>query len=115
MLVPFSGATPSWLGELGRTSGEYRMRFPFVMEQSFILKLPPKSDVVMMPSTVNRALDRVKYEESVYNNRRRNTLTAGAKIVLSTDAVSDSVGRSLAESVQRWMAYASRTLPLRVK
>ncbi|MBP6332690.1 MAG: hypothetical protein KA342_04500 [Aminivibrio sp.] len=115
MLVPFSGATPSWLGELGRTSGEYRMRFPFVMEQSFILKLPPKSDVVMMPSTVNRALDRVKYEESVYHNRRRNTLTAGAKIVLSTDAVSDSVGRSLAESVQRWMAYASRTLPLRVK
>jgi len=64
---------------------------------------------------VNRALDRVKYEESVYRNRRRNTLSAGAKIVLSTDAVSDSVGRGLAESVQRWMSYASRTLPLRIK
>lgn len=115
MLVPFPGATPPWLGDLGRSSGEYRMRFPFVVEQSFTLKLPPKSDVVMMPSSVNRALDRVKYEESVYHNKRRNTLSAGAKIVLSTDAVNDSVGRGLAESVQRWMAYASKTLPLRVK
>ncbi len=69
----------------------------------------------MMPSSVNRALDRVKYEESVYHNKRGNTLSAGAKIVLSTDAVNDSVGRGLAESVQRWMAYASKTLPLRVK
>ncbi len=115
MLVSFPGAAPSWLAELGRSSGEYRVRFPFVVEQNFTLKLPPKADVVMLPSSVNRALDRVKYEESVYHNKRRNTLSAGAKIVLSTDTVSDSAGRALAESVQRWMAYSSKTLPLRIK
>lgn len=115
MLVPFPAAAPSWLAELGKTSGEYRMRFPFVVEQNFTLKLPSKSEVVMMPSAVNRTLDKIHYEETIYHNKRRNTIAAGVKLVLSSDTITDNVGKSLSESVRRWMDYASKTLPLRIK
>lgn len=115
MLVPFPSVRPSWLEELDRFSGEYRMSFPFVVEQKFTIKLPPKTEIVMMPSTFKRSLDKVRYEESVYHNKRRNTISIEAKIVLSVDAITDSVGRSLSESVRRWMDFAGRSLPLRVK
>ncbi len=115
MLVPFPGATPSWIAELGRPSGPYRMRFPFVAEQQFVLRLPPKTDVVMLPDGVKRELEKVRYEESVYYNKRRSTITAESKIVLSADEITEGIGRALAEGAQRWMAYSSRTLPLRVQ
>jgi len=115
MLVPFPSVSPSWLEELAGFSDEYRMSFPFVVEQKFTIKLPPKTEIVMMPSTFKRSLDKVRYEESVYHNKRRNTISIEAKIVLSVDAITDSVGRSLSESVRRWMDFAGRSLPLRVK
>ena len=61
MLVPLPGATPSWIGELSRTQGEYSLRFPFVIEQSFVLKIPPRSEVVMSPQAAARDLEKVKY------------------------------------------------------
>jgi hypothetical protein len=115
MLFPFPGSAPAWLSELGRWSGAYRMYFPFVIEQSFTLKLPPRTDIVMMPDPVTRNMDKVRYEESIYHNRRRNTLTAGSKIVLSTDAIHDATGSGLAEAVQRWMSWSAKTLPLRTR
>ena len=115
MLVPFPGATPSWIAELGRPSGTYRMSFPFVAEQQFVLRMPPKTDVVMLPDGVKRELEKVRYEESVYYNKRRNTITAESKIVLSADEITEGIGRALAEGAQRWMAYSSRTLPLRIR
>ncbi len=113
MLFPFPSVAPAWLNELGRWSGEYRMNFPFVMEQSFTLKLPLRTEIVMIPASATRSLEKVRYEESIFHNRRRNTLTAGAKIVLSTDVINDATGRSLAEAVQRWMAWGTKNLPMR--
>lgn len=113
MLFPYPAVLPSWLNELGRWSEEYRMNFPFVIEQNFTLKLPPKTDIVMLPASATRSLEKVKYEESVFHNRRRNTLTAGAKLVLSTDTINDAAGRSLAEAVQRWMSWGTKNLPMR--
>lgn len=115
MLALFPGATPFWLEELGDGRSNYRLAFPFVIEQNLTFRLPPKTDLVMAPSSASRTLERVKYEESVYHNKRRNTLTAGSKIVLSAENVTDGIGRSLAEAVGRWMAYASRTFPFRVR
>lgn len=114
MLVPFPSASPRWLAGIG-TGGKFRTIFPFVMEQQFTLKLLPKSDILMEPSPVNRSLDKTRYEESVFYNRRKNTFTGGSKIVLSTDSVTESVGTGLAEAVKRWEAYFSKTLPLRIK
>jgi len=113
MLFPFPSVAPAWLNELGRWSGEYRMNFPFVMEQNFTLKLPLRTEIVMIPASATRSLEKVRYEESIFHNRRRNTLTAGAKIVLSTDVINDATGRSLAEAVQRWMAWGTKNLPMR--
>ena len=113
MLFPYPAVVPAWLNELSRWSEEYRMNFPFVIEQSFTLKLPPKTDIVMLPASATRSLEKVKYEESVFHNRRRNTLTAGAKLVLSTDTINDAAGRSLAEAVQRWMSWGTKNLPMR--
>ena len=115
MLVPLPGALPSWIGELSRDRGDYSLKFPFVIEQSFALKLPPKTEVVMSPQTAARDLDKVKYSESVYHNKRRNTITTGAKIIVTTDRAGDLAARGLAEAARRWMDYASRTIPLRVK
>ena len=115
VLALFPGATPSWLEELGDGRGDYRLAFPFVIEQNLTFRLPPKTDLVMAPSSASRSLERVKYEESAYHNKRRNTLTAGSKIVLSAENVTGGIERSLAEAVGRWMAYASRTFPFRVK
>ena len=115
MLVPFPGATPSWIAELGRSSGSFRMAFPFVAEQKFVLRLPPKTDVVALPDGMKRELEKVRYEETVYHNKRRNTITAESKIVLSADEITEGIGRGLAEGAQRWMAYSSRTLPLRIR
>ncbi len=115
MLVPFPGATPSWIAELGRSSGAYRMAFPFVAEQKFVLRLPPKTDVVVLPDGMKRELEKVRYEESVYYNKRRNTITAESKIVLSADEITEGIGRSLAEGAQRWIAYSAKTLPLRIR
>lgn len=115
MLVPLPGAVPSWMGELASPSGDFTLKFPFVMEQSFVLKMPPKSEVVMAPQTANRELEKVKYSESVYHNKRRNTITTGSKIIVTTDKASDLAARGLAEAARRWLDYASRTIPLRVK
>lgn len=115
MLVPLPGATPSWIGELSRTQGEYSLRFPFVIEQSFVLKIPPRSEVVMSPQAAARDLEKVKYSESVYHNKHKKTLTAGSKIIVTTDRPGDLAGRGLAEAARRWMDYASRTIPLRIK
>ena len=115
MLVPLPGALPSWIGELSRDRGDYSLKFPFVIEQSFALKLPPKTEVVMSPPAAARDLDKVKYSESVYHNKRRNTITTGAKIIVTTDRAGDLAARGLAEAARRWMDYASRTIPLRVK
>ncbi|NLB82804.1 MAG: hypothetical protein GX791_01005 [Synergistaceae bacterium] len=115
MLVPFPGATPSWIAELGRSSGSYRMAFPFVAEQKFILRLPPKTDVVALPDGMKRELEKVRYEETAYYNKRRNTITAESKIVLSADEITEGIGRGLAEGAQRWMAYSAKTLPLRIR
>ena len=115
MLVPFPGATPSWIAELGRSSGSFRMAFPFVAEQKFVLRLPPKTDVVALPDGMKRELEKVRYEETVYHNKRRNTITAESKIVLSADEITGGIGRALAEGAQRWIAYSARTLPLRIR
>ena len=115
MLVPLPGATPSWIEELSRPQEGYSLKFPFVIEQNFALKMPPRSEVVMPPQTAARDLERVKYSESAYHNKRRNTLTTGTKIIVSTDRAADLVSRGLAEAARRWMDYASKTIPLRVK
>ena len=115
LLFQFPGVAPSWLAELGRWSDEYRIDFPFVIEQGFTLKMPPRTEVVMTPAPVARSLEKVKYEESVFYNKKRSTFTAGAKIVLMTDVLQASTGKNLGEAVQRWLAWGARNLPLRLR
>lgn len=114
LLFSFPGIAPSWLMELGRWSEEYRIDFPFVIEQSFNLKLPPRTEVVMTPAPVERSLEKVKYEETVFYNKKRGTFTAGAKIILKSDYLYDAAGKSLGEAVHRWAAWSAKNLPLRL-
>jgi hypothetical protein len=69
----------------------------------------------MSPQAAARDLEKVKYSESVYHNKHKKTLTAGSKIIVTTDRPGDLAGRGLAEAARRWMDYASRTIPLRIK
>ncbi|NLM72319.1 MAG: hypothetical protein GX181_10245 [Synergistaceae bacterium] len=114
LLFMFPGSAPSWLEELGRWSEDYRLDFPFVVEQSLSLKLPSRSQVVMAPVKVERVMERVTYEESVFYNKKRGLFNAGSKIVLKTETLNEAAGRSLGEAVQRWLAWGEKNLPLRL-
>ncbi len=113
MLVPYPATYPSWLMELARQTEEYATRFPFVAEQEFIIKLPPRTYVVLFPSKLERTLRKVRYQESVTYNKTRHMITGRSQIVLSTGDITSDVAIGLAEAVHRWMAFGTKNLPLR--
>ena len=113
MLVPYPASYPVWLTESLQQTEEFGLRFPFILEQSFAIKLPAKWAPVMLPARLERAFGRGRYGESVTMNRTRNTLSGEAKIVLSTSRIPPDVVLGLGESIQRWMAFGTKNLPVR--
>lgn len=113
MLVPYPASYPVWLTESLQQTEEFGLRFPFILEQSFAIKLPPRWAPVMLPFKLERPFGKVRYGESVTMNRTRNTLSGEAKIVLSTSRITPDVVLGLGESIQRWMAFGTKSLPVR--
>ncbi|GAB1485027.1 hypothetical protein MASR2M79_00730 [Aminivibrio sp.] len=86
------------------------MAFPFVAEQKFVLRLPPKTDVVALPDGMKRELEKVRYEERRSTTTSGNT-NGGIKIVLSADEIT---GIRPLRRASAGSAYSARTLPLRI-
>lgn len=114
ILVVLPALIPSWFEDLSKGPYPYTLDFPFTMDAKVTLTLPESVANVMLPTTTDRNMGKIKYTDSWKWNKKR-LLSGEAHMTVATTSIADDTSSALNSSLQGWHMFMAKNLPIQLK
>ncbi|MEA3507760.1 MAG: hypothetical protein U9R40_02415 [Synergistota bacterium] len=101
-----------WQLELASGGFGNGLLFPFVLEQSFLLRLPDGLVLMDLPPVRSGGSGKIKIEESMRYRKKKQIITGEHKLVVADDSLDESQRQALVNAVRQGIEWSRLTLPL---
>ncbi len=98
--------------QLRALSGQVGLKFPFVMEQSYTVKIPGKMHPMVLPNRGSQVLPGAEYSVTQRFNRVQNAVTSQEKIIVKTTEVDSSWAEQFYKLLGLWGLWKNNSLAL---
>lgn len=112
MMLNLPSISPRAFNALGRIDGQFAMKFPFVLEQNYSVKIPRTLKPLALPSTMNQGGHIASYESQQRFNPVKDVLTGTEKFVVSQTGIDANTVAAFKNLHRLWGQWSMVSLAL---